>query len=45
MLSNERHLAAEYGVSIGTVRRATQLLQDRGPIRIRPSKGTFVLGN
>lgn len=43
MLPNERQLAAEYGVSVGTVRRASELLERRGLIKIRRSKGKFVL--
>jgi DNA-binding GntR family transcriptional regulator len=41
-LPGERDLAAEYGVALGTVRRATQELRDRGLVRTVPVKGTFV---
>lgn len=41
-LSGERDLAAEHGVSIGTVRRATALLRDRGLIVTLPAKGTYI---
>jgi GntR family transcriptional regulator len=43
MLPNERKLAAEYGVAVGTARKATELLEKRGMIKIRPCKGKFVL--
>lgn len=42
MLPNERELSAEFGVSIDTVRRATQELRDRGLVVTLPSRGTFV---
>lgn len=41
-LPNERFLATEYGVSLGTARRATQMLRDRGLVITLRSKGTFV---
>jgi GntR family transcriptional regulator len=41
-LPAERDLCEEYGVSIGTVRRATALLRDRGLVVTVPVKGTFV---
>lgn len=43
-LPAERDLAAEYGVAIGTARRATEELRDRGLVVTLPGKGTFVLG-
>ncbi|GAA0371047.1 winged helix-turn-helix domain-containing protein [Streptomyces blastmyceticus] len=43
-LPGERDLAVEYGVAIGTVRRATQELRDRGLLITLPAKGTFVAG-
>jgi GntR family transcriptional regulator len=43
-LPGERDLAAEYGVAIGTVRRAVEELRDRGLVVTLPGKGTFVLG-
>lgn len=44
MLSCERSLATEHSVSVGTARRATQLLRDRGLVVTLPSRGTFVVG-
>lgn len=41
-LSAERDLAAEYGVALGTARRATEELRDRGLVTTIPVKGTFV---
>lgn len=41
-LSAERRLAAEYGVSLGTARHATQILRDRGVVFTVKSKGTYV---
>lgn len=41
-LPAERRLAEEYGVSLGTARRATQLLRDRGLVLTLRSKGTFI---
>lgn len=41
-LPSERDLAMEHGVSIGTVRRATEVLRDRGMVLTLPAKGTFV---
>lgn len=38
----ERDLAAEHGVSVGTVRRATAVLRDRGLVVTLPAKGTYV---
>lgn len=43
MLPCERSLAALHGVSVGTARRATQLLRDRGLVVTLPGRGTFVL--
>ena len=43
-LPNERELVAEFGVSLDTVRHATQVLRDRGAVVTLPSKGTFVTG-
>jgi DNA-binding GntR family transcriptional regulator len=42
MLPNEREMVAEFGVSIDTVRRATQELRERGLVVTLPSKGTYV---
>lgn len=42
-LPAERRLAVEYGVSLGTARRATELLRERQlVITLRP-KGTFII--
>lgn len=43
-LPAERALTEEYGVSLGTVRRATRLLRERGLVVTVPVKGTFVVG-
>lgn len=42
-LPAERDLAEEYGVALGTTRRATQVLRDRGLVVTVPVKGTFVV--
>jgi len=44
MLRGERSMAEEYGVAIGTVRRAVRDLRDRGLLVTLPAKGTFVAG-
>jgi GntR family transcriptional regulator len=41
-LPGERELAAEYGVALGTIRRAMQEMRDRGLVVTTPSKGTFI---
>lgn len=41
-LPNERELAEEYGVALGTVRRAIAALRERGLVVTLPIKGTFV---
>ncbi|MGH3321322.1 MAG: winged helix-turn-helix domain-containing protein [Streptosporangiaceae bacterium] len=41
-LPGERELAEEYGVALGTVRRAVQELRDRGQVVTLPAKGTYV---
>jgi GntR family transcriptional regulator len=43
-LAGERELAAEYGVALGTIRRALQELRGRGSVVTTPSKGTFIVG-
>lgn len=43
MLPAERALAAEYGVAVGTIRRATAELRDRGLVVTLPGKGTYVV--
>lgn len=42
LLPGERALAEEYGVALGTMRRATEVLRDRGLVVTLPGKGTFV---
>ena len=41
-LPGERDLAAEYGVALGTVRRAVGELRHRGLVVTLPAKGTFI---
>jgi GntR family transcriptional regulator len=41
-LQGERDLAAEYGVALGTVRRAVKDLRERDLVRTLPAKGTFI---
>jgi GntR family transcriptional regulator len=41
-LAGERELAEEYGVALGTARRAVQELRDRGLVETLPAKGTYV---
>ncbi|MGW0984255.1 GntR family transcriptional regulator [Streptomyces xiamenensis] len=41
-LPGERALAEEYGVALGTVRRAVLDLRERGLVQTLPAKGTFV---
>jgi GntR family transcriptional regulator len=43
-LPGERELAAEYGVAIGTARRAVLELRERGLAVTLPGKGTYVVG-
>lgn len=42
-LPGERDLAAEYGVALGTARRAVSELRERGLAITLPAKGTFVM--
>jgi GntR family transcriptional regulator len=42
MLPAERDLASEYGVALGTIRRAVEELRLRGLLVTLPSKGTYV---
>jgi DNA-binding transcriptional regulator YhcF (GntR family) len=42
-LPGERDLAAEYGIALGTARRAVEELRDRGLAITLPGKGTFVV--
>ncbi len=44
-LSGERDLAIEYGVALGTARRAIEDLRQRGLVVTLPAKGTFVAVN
>ena len=39
-----RELAAEYGVAIGTARRAVEELRERDLVVTLPGKGTYVIG-
>jgi GntR family transcriptional regulator len=41
-LPSERSLAEEYGVAYTTVRRAMEVLRERGVIRTVHGRGTFV---
>ena len=41
-LRSERDLAEHYGVSYGTIRRAMEVLRDRGLITTIHGRGTFV---
>jgi GntR family transcriptional regulator len=41
-LPGERALADEYGVALGTARRAVAELRDRGIVVTLPGKGTFI---
>jgi DNA-binding GntR family transcriptional regulator len=41
-LPSERDLAEDYGVAYTTVRRAMEILRDRGLIITRHGRGTFV---
>jgi DNA-binding GntR family transcriptional regulator len=41
-LPGERDLAAEYGVAVGTARRAVRELRDRGWLVTLAAKGTYV---
>lgn len=43
-LPGERDLAAEYGVSLGTARRAIEDLRERKLVTTLPAKGTFITG-
>ncbi|MFD2418604.1 GntR family transcriptional regulator [Amycolatopsis pigmentata] len=44
MLSSESALAKEYGVALGTARRAIGLLRQEGLLVTIRSRGTFVVG-
>jgi GntR family transcriptional regulator len=43
MLTNERSLATEYGVAVGTARRAIDLLRRRALVITLPARGTYVV--
>lgn len=42
-LPNERRMAENMGISLGTVRRAVEVLRDRGLVVTLRSKGTYVV--
>lgn len=42
-LPGERDLAEEYGVALGTIRRAIEELRDRALVHTLPAKGTFIV--
>lgn len=42
-LPNERRMAENMGISLGTVRRAVEVLRDRGLVVTLKSKGTYVV--
>jgi DNA-binding GntR family transcriptional regulator len=42
MLPGEREMSEEYGVGVGTFRRAIRELRDRGVVVTLPAKGTYV---
>lgn len=42
-IPGERQLSEEYGIALGTARRAVQELRDRGLVRTLPARGTFVV--
>jgi DNA-binding GntR family transcriptional regulator len=44
-LPSERDLAEDYGVAYTTVRRAMEVLRERGLIITRHGRGTFVTPN
>jgi GntR family transcriptional regulator len=44
-LPSERDLAEDYGVAYTTVRRAMEILRDRGLIITRHGRGTFISPN
>ena len=41
----ERDLAAEYGVAYGTIRRAMEVLRERGLVESVHGRGTFTKGS
>jgi DNA-binding GntR family transcriptional regulator len=43
MLPNERELSAYYGSALNTIRRALDVLRDRGLVTTLPAKGSFVV--
>lgn len=42
-LPNERRMAEEFDVSLGTYRKAVKVLRDRGRVLVVPGRGVFVL--
>ena len=41
-LPGEQAMREQYGVGLSTVRKAIELLQNRGLVTTRPSKGSYV---
>lgn len=41
-LPSERALAEEYGIALGTLRKAVRILRDKGLLIVTPSLGVFV---
>jgi len=41
-LPGERELGKEYSVALGTIRRALDVLRERGLVVTLPAKGTFI---
>lgn len=44
-LAGERDLSTEYGIALGTARRAVSELRERGLVVTLPAKGTFVVSD
>lgn len=42
-MAGEREIAEEYGVSYGTVRRAMEILRERGLVETVHGRGTFAV--
>lgn len=42
MLPGEQAMAEDYGVAIGTIRKALRVLRERGAVTTLPGRGTFV---
>jgi DNA-binding GntR family transcriptional regulator len=41
-LPSERALAAEYGIALGTIRKAIAILKDKGLVHVTPHLGVFI---